>query len=177
MIVQVESHVAWEAHACRVIVGVGIGEECSILNRNQSNDAKVGRVDDCLVNLQNTSARSKVVTQPEDLGVRENVSCVRMGRERGRRWRRRNITLKKMSSGGLFKSNGETEEDDGPLAAAERLLPIVEAPGPGVLAMKNNECIAVRDAVFEVKRAKQQQQQTWMTTSALHPVGVALPGP
>ncbi len=136
-------------------------------------------MDDCLVNLQNTSARSKVVTQPEDLGVRENVSCVRMGREWGRRWRRRNITLKKMSSGGLFKSNGETEEDDGPLAAAERLLPIVDAPGPGVLAMKKNECIAVKDAVFELKRAKQQQQQTWTTTwsTSRCTLSVALPGP
>ena len=35
MIVQVESHVAWEAHACRVTVGVDIREECSIFNRNQ----------------------------------------------------------------------------------------------------------------------------------------------
>ena len=132
-------------------------------------------MDDCLVNLQNTSARSKVVTQPEDLVGRENVSCMRVGRERDRRRRRGNITLKKMSSGGLFKSNGETEEDVGPLAAAERLLPIVEAPGPGVLAMKKNECIAVMDAVFELKRAKQQQQQTWTTSRCT--LSVALPGP
>lgn len=74
-----------------------------------------------------------------------------------------------MSSGGLFKSAGEAEEDDGALAAVERLLPIVGEPGLGVLARKTNESIVLEHMVFESRQAAADVNDD--RKQALPPVG------